>query len=247
MLSKLRASGLLWPAVMTLLGVIALVWLGNWQMRRLAWKEGLLAAIAARTTAAPVPVAAAAASAERGDDVEYERVSARGRFRNDRELHLYAFDESAGPGFHVITPLVMDDGGVALVNRGYVPYELKDPARRPSRQIDGETTVIGLVRMPEEKRLFTPTNDQKGNIWYWRDVGAMAAAAMGGEAGRVLPFVIDAQEGAAPKEGWPKQGTTRLELPNRHLEYALTWYGLAAALVAVFGAFAASRWKRESP
>ena len=61
---------------------------------------------------------------------------------------------------------------------------------------------------------------------------------------RVLPFFVDAEAEPAPPGGWPRGGVTRLELPNRHLEYALTWYGLAAALVGVFLAFAAARWQQ---
>jgi len=246
MLSTLKAKGLLWPTVMTVVGIAILISLGNWQMRRLAWKEGLIAAITERTHAEPVPLAGAEARAKTGD-VEYLRVKAKGRLINDRELYLYAPDARYGPGFDVITPLKLADGSVVLVNRGYVPQELKDPAARAAGQPDGEVEIVGLVRRPETAGLFTPTNEAAKNFWYWRDLDAMAAAALGPERPRLVPFFIDAEAEPAPPGGWPKGGTTRVELPNRHFEYALTWYGLAAALAAVFLVFAIPRWRSPAP
>jgi surfeit locus 1 family protein len=228
MLSALRARGLLWPAVMTVIGVVFLVALGNWQMRRLAWKEGLIAAIAERAHAAPIPLAEAE---KRGGDIEYLRVKATGKLVNDREFDFYAFDEQAGVGWHIVTPLHLADGSVVFVNRGFVPDELKDPAKRQEGRPAGDIEIVGLARKPETPGAFTPANDAGKNVWYWRDIPAMAAAAVPGDKARV---------------GWPRGGVTRIELPNRHLEYALTWYGLAAALLGVFAAFAVTRWRQPT-
>lgn len=242
-LRTLREKRLLWPGVATLLGVVFLIALGNWQMRRLEWKEGLIGSIAERAHAPPVPLATVEERAGMGGDVEYTRVNASGTFLNDKELYLYALDDQGEPGFDVITPLRLADGSIALVNRGFVPNELRDPARRAAGQLSGEVNVIGLVRHPDTQGMFIPANDEAKNIWYWRDIDAMAKAAGGQDAARVHRLIIDAEAEPAPPGGWPKGGTTRLTLPNRHLEYALTWYGLAAALVGVFLAFAASRWQ----
>jgi surfeit locus 1 family protein len=248
MLSKLRAKGLLWPTVMTVAGVAFLIALGNWQMRRLAWKEGLIGAIAERTHADPVPLATVEQRAAEGGDPEYARVKVEGRFLNDHELDFYAFDERLGPGYQVVTPLQRPDGSIAFVNRGFVPEELKDPAKRAAGQLAGGVSIVGLVRVPAPAGAFTPANDPAKNIWYWYDLDAMRAAAFGSSQARIVPFIVDVEAEPAPPGGFPKGGTTRLELPNRHLEYALTWYGLAAALVAVFAAFAVTRWRQpESP
>lgn len=241
MLRTLREKRLIWPGVATLIGVLFLVALGTWQMQRLAWKEGLVAAIEARAHAAPVSLAAAEQRAAQGDDVEYTRVKLDGTFDHDHELHLYALDESGAPGFNVITPLRAADGSIALVNRGFVTNELKDPARRAAGQLAGEVSVTGLLRHADQQGAFIPNNDPTHNTWYWRDIGAMAAAAGGADAGRVHRFIVDAEAEPASPGGWPRGGVTRLTLPNRHLEYALTWYGLAAALVGVFIAFAVTR------
>jgi surfeit locus 1 family protein len=247
MLSALRARGLLWPAVMTVIGAAFLISLGNWQMQRLAWKEGLIGAIAERTHLEPVPLAVVEARAVEGGDPEYTRVKVAGRLRNDKELHLYAFDERYGPGWQILTPLERVEGGVVFINRGYVPQDLKDPATRKAGQLEGEVEIVGLARAPEEPGYFTPANDPARNIWYWRDLGAMGAAAFGPGGPPVAPFIVEAEASPGVPGGWPKGGVTRLELPNRHFEYALTWYGLAAAFVGVFAAFAASRWRRPPP
>jgi len=243
MLTTLNSKGLLWPAIMTLVGVVILLRLGTWQLERLAWKEGLIANISQRAHSEPIALELAEQSEAAGKDVEYLRVKAEGQFLHDKERHLFAFDSKYASGFHVFTPLKLADGSVVIVNRGYVPSELKDPAKRESGHVVGVVEIVGLVRRPEEPGTFTPENNIAGNFWYWRDLDAMAASVFGQEQPRLIPFFIDAEAEPTAPSGWPKGGVTRLELPNRHLEYAITWYGLAAALIAVFAVYAVSRWR----
>jgi surfeit locus 1 family protein len=243
MLNEIKAKGLLWPGVMAIAALVLLVSLGNWQMRRLAWKEGLIGAIAERTHAAPVTLAAIEARAAEGGDPDYARVKVEGRLRNDHELYFYAPDERLGPGYHVLTPLAQADGSIVFVNRGFVPDDKKEPAKRQAGQLSGDVSIVGLVRTPAKPGPFTPANEPEKNIWYWYDLDAMKTATLGPGGGHLVPFIVDAEAEPPPPGGWPKGGTTRLELPNRHLEYALTWYGLAVTLVGVFAAFAISRWR----
>ena len=237
---------LLWPTVAALAGFAFLVALGNWQMGRLDWKQGLIGSIAERTHAAPVTLALAEERAGLGGDVEYTRVKVDGQLLNDREILLYALDDNYGPGFHVITPLRLADGSIALVNRGFVPNDLKDPAKRVAGQLSGDLSFTGLLRVADVQTMFVPANEAAKNIWYWRDIDAMAKT-LGADASRVHRYVIDAEANPPAPGGWPKGGVTRLELPNRHLEYALTWYGLAGALVAVYLAFVATRGRQPGP
>jgi surfeit locus 1 family protein len=182
---------------------------------------------------------------------EYRHVVARGRFLHDKEQYLYA-PTPAGLGWHVYTPLQVAPGRVVWINRGFVPDARKAPATRPEGQVAGEVEVKGLVRFPAGKGVFTPVNDVQNNLWYWPDIAAMTAAAFpdgpqnapgGPRRPEALPLVIEADAEPEPPGGLPRGGVTRLQLPNRHLEYAVTWYGLALTLIGVYLAFALSRWR----
>lgn len=243
MLTRLRRAGLLWPTVMTLVALPILIGLGTWQLQRKTWKEGLISRLVARSKAPPVSLAEAAAQLARTHDVEYLRVRVRGTFDHAAERYLYSPDSVMGPGWHVYTPLTPTDGSAAvMVNRGFVPEQFKEPAQRAAGQVAGQTEVVGLLRSSEEPGRFTPRNDVARNQWFWRDVLALRTSA-GLPAATDLPFAIDADAVPANPGGWPKGGTTIINLPNRHLEYALTWYGLAAALMVIYATFAFGRLK----
>ncbi len=215
------------PAVVVLLG------LGTWQVQRLQWKEALVATISERIHALPLPLAEIEAKFAAGAQVDYWPVTARGQFLHTGERHFLATHEGQS-GFFVYTPLRLDDGRMVFVNRGFVPYDLKEPARRLQGQVDGDVTVTGLARDPlvEKPSSLVPDNDPGQNIFFWKDLGSMAATAGLPEGSTVLPFFIDADVAPNPG-GWPVGGVTIIELPNNHLQYAFTWYGLAAALVGV--------------
>lgn len=236
------ARSLLVPAIAALIGFAILVGLGTWQMQRLAGKEELVAAVAARSHQAPRDVSAAELAALTPDADEYRPVRVRGRFRHADEIQVYTLlaesrGRPSGPGYWVLTPLDLVGGGTVVVNRGVVPSERKDPATRLEGQVTGEVVVTGLVRAPDPGNLFTPADDPAKGTWFTRDPQKIAAAK---GLANVAPLLIDADTTPVPG-GLPKGGETKLEFPNRHLEYALTWYGLAATLLGVFGAFAWSR------
>jgi surfeit locus 1 family protein len=239
-LTRWRQAGLVWPTVLALAGLAALIGLGTWQLQRKAWKEDLIAKIAERVGAAPVPISVTTATLPDGEDFNYLHVVVTGRFHHNKERYLYA-PARAGLGWHVYTPLEWAPAHFVWINRGFVPDERKDPARRRQGQLPGEVAVTGLVRAGREKGLFTPANDIAGNLWYWPDVAAMHASAFAGTGASTLPLTVDADLRPEPPGGLPRGGVTRLDLPNRHLEYALTWYGLALTLVGVFAAFARGR------
>ena len=135
----------------------------------------------------------------------------------------------------MLTPLREPGGRIVFVNRGFIPAELKDPAKRSAGQISGTVRVAGLLRLPpaEKPAWFLPDNRADLNYWFWIDLPAMAAAD---ELDRVAPFYIDADATPNPG-GWPKGGITRLELRNDHLQYAITWFSLAVALIVVYVLF----------
>lgn len=232
-----RRTGKFWLGLVLLpLALAVLISLGTWQVKRLYWKEDLLAAIEQRSHADPVDVSAIEASLAAGEAIDYRTARASGRFLNDRERHFFATFEGQS-GFYVYTPLELDDGRLLFVNRGFVPYDRKDAALRPQGLVEGMQTITGLARarLGEKPSFMVPENDEAANIFYWKDLERMAASA-GIPAGKVLPFFLDADSTPVPG-GLPRGGVTVIDLPNSHLQYAITWYGLALALlgVAVFG------------
>jgi surfeit locus 1 family protein len=236
---RLGAAGLVWPLALAMPALAILLALGTWQMQRREWKEDLIAKITARVHQPPVPLADV--EKRDADGLEYARVRVSGTFCHEAEQLLWELDPRLGPGYHVYTPLRLDDGHFILVNRGYVTEALKSPSARTQGHLAGAVEVIGLLREPPSRGMFDLDRDAKTGVWYWRDLDGMAQAALGAEAGKAVQFFLDAEATPANPGGWPQGGVTRLTLPNRHLEYALTWYGIAATLIAVLAAFIAGR------
>ncbi len=249
MWTRFRAAGLVWPTLFALAALAVLLGLGTWQMSRKAWKDGLVAQITASTAAEPSPLGAREISSWLGSDAphEYRRLKMTGAFVHAAERHVYA-PRSQGQGWLVFTPLTVATAAEpvhVIVNRGWVPEHLKDPATRAKGQVSGPVEIVGLARRPEVPGAFTPTNDTARNMWYWRDIRTMASGPPCVAPSRcVTTFYLDAEAEPTNPGGWPRGGATNLVIPNRHLEYALTWYGLAATLVGVFSAFAWGRWRQ---
>jgi surfeit locus 1 family protein len=224
-----------------------LIGLGIWQVKRLHWKEGLIAAIDARTKGEPISLDQAVALAKEGRDASYYRVRVEGRFDNTKERYLFSQSISDGtPGWHVITPFTTTQGVLVLVDRGFVPDQLKDSSTRASGEIEGTTTVTGIVRIPETQGLFTPNNEPEVNRWFWRDLNGMVISMFPTATLDVPPFFIEAEKSEVPG-GWPEGGQTRLSLPNNHLQYATTWFGLAAALIVIYAFYVRSLYRQEAP
>ena len=139
----------IWPILVAGgIGCACLLALGLWQIERLHWKEGLIAAREAKLAAPAIPLDAAMKDAEGDASIEFLKVAATGQFRNDRELY-YLTTSGGSPGFEVVTPLVTSDGATVLVDRGFVPEEKRDAGRRPDSQPSGDVTVTGYAARHE--------------------------------------------------------------------------------------------------
>lgn len=230
--------GLLIPA---LLAFAVLVGLGTWQIQRKAWKEGLIAALNTQLAAPPIALPAAASwpQLDRKDD-EYRRVTFQATFDNAKEALVFAApsnfrpDVSDEPGYWVFTPARLADGSIVIVNRGFVPDGRQDPASRPQGQLTGPVEIVGSMRWPEEQHWFTPADEPAKNLWFSANPQSIAAAK---GVGAVAPFYVE-QESPVPPGGLPRPGKLMVTLPDNHLQYALTWYGLALVLVIWFAAWA---------
>lgn len=228
-------------ALAVLIALAILISLGTWQVERLHWKEGLLADIAERRVAPAVPLADIEAMASKGGDIEYRTVTATGVYANDKERHFFATWHGQ-TGYYIYTPLQLADGRYLFVNRGFVPYEDKEPEMRMQGQLTDEQTVTGLARakLPAKPSWVVPDNDFARNIFYWKDLDVMASST-GLDKASVVPFFVDADNTPNPK-GMPVGGVTDIDLPNNHLQYAFTWYGLAVVLVVIV---AVSRFRKS--
>lgn len=215
--------------------------LGVWQVQRLAWKQELIRQVDARIHAAPVAAPAPGQTITRQAD-QYRRVVVSGRFDHQHEALVKAVTD-LGPGYWVTTPLMTDRGFTLLINRGFVPSERQKPADRAAGQVEGETTVVGLLRLTEPGGGFLRANDPAGDRWFSRDVAGIAKAR--GLSGPVAPYFIDADATPNPG-GWPRGGLTVVRFANSHLIYALTWFGLALMSAAGFVLFAREEKRRRA-
>jgi surfeit locus 1 family protein len=172
-------------------------------------------------------------------------VTVTGKFDNAHEARVvYTLTAPKGPiggvGYEVMTPLTTSDGWIVYVNRGFVPRDRRDPSTREGSQVEGETTVTGLLRRPAARSWFMPGDNLTTNEWFSRDP-ARYAEAYGLPPASVAPYIIDANVDPSLPGGIPQGGETIVDFPNNHLGYAITWFGLAACCAGVFIAFAAKR------
>ncbi len=218
-------------------GFLFLSALGTWQVKRLGWKEAMIARVEKNLNMPPLSVDQIAELQKNGEDLEYRPVKVRGKFFHDKEQYFFATHKSS-TGWFVYTPLEREDGSIVLVNRGFVPDQGKDPSTRLKGQVGGVVEIVGLARSaPATKpNSFVPNNDLKKNVYYWKSMSEMFAQSGFKMKRKLVPFFIDADD--APNPGnWPKGGVTLINFPNSHLQYAVTWYGLAGALLVVGGIF----------
>jgi surfeit locus 1 family protein len=206
--------------------VAGLVWLGIWQIHRRAWKLALIAQVERKLAATPVDAPGPDRWPRLSANDAYTRLRVHGDYLPDRNSFVQAATD-LGPGYWVLTPLVSDRGFTLLVNRGFVPQEMKGkPIATPAVPVD----VTGLLRSSEPRGGFLRANDPASDRWYSRDVAAIAAKR---GIGPVAPYFVDADAATSP--GWPRGGLTVVAFPNNHLQYALTWFAMAALLAGAVG------------
>jgi surfeit locus 1 family protein len=218
---------------LTAIAFSMLIGLGVWQLSRLEWTQSLTTRIEERMAEQPVTLTDAQQAWKKNRDVEYLRLRFKGQFRHDAESHYFTVIKGK-TGWRVITPLETPGGQIVMVDRGFVPATKKDPRTRAQGQVKGQQTVIGLARATGIKGTFSPETSLEKNNWFWRDLNGMVEAnLLASDRARVMPFFVEQEVSNIPG-GWPRGGVTQVQLSNRHLQYAVTWFGLAAALLGVF-------------
>lgn len=222
-----------WPSLAALSAIAILLGLGTWQMQRLDWKAALIAEMQTRGAAEAIDLPRDLSA----PDLEYRKVRLRGTFLHNGELYLASRTNKGKVGLHVVTPMRLDDGRTILVDRGWVPPEKKDPVARADGQVTGPVALEGVLRRGGwgGSAWFQPSNEPAENLWLWLDLPAMAARAGVPEA-ETAAYVAagpGADSGDIPG-GYPLGGTARVDLSNNHLQYAITWYALAAILLVIY-------------
>ncbi len=234
-----------WPTFWAVPAFLLLTGLGLWQIHRLHWKLALIAAM--HTNMAAPPMALDRALALPPDEAQYHRVELVGEFAHGKEAYVFATGDHGQTVYHVITPLMLENGKAILVDRGIVPPGLRDPDYRAYGQIAGLRHIVGVWRVPDPPGLFTPAPDLKNRIWYARDVKGIARA----DGVRLAAPVLVEADATPNPGGWPKGGQTVVKLRNDHLQYAVTWLALAETLLIMYFAWHRSqgrfsvRWGRE--
>ena len=222
------------PALIVVCAILfaALVSLGVWQMERLQWKLAVIDLINRNMHARPLNLDDGAVPIHEFK-TEYLHVSLSGRFDNTKEAYIYGIGPLGAPVFHVVVPLALHNGGTFLVDRGIVPRELRNPTTRPAGVANGDVKVVGFWRWAESPGAFTPQPDLNDRIWYSRDAISIAHVDI---IALAAPALIEAD--ATPNRGgWPKGGQTAVKIRNEHLQYAITWFLLAAGLLGVYLAY----------
>jgi len=243
-----KRRGVIEPTVFTVVGIAFLIGLGVWQLDRKTWKQNLIAALTTRLAVAPEDLPPRASwSRLAQDSTEFRRVTFPAEFIDGQEALVYSAGAALrpdvkGPGYWVFAPAQLAGGSIVIVDRGYVPLDRKDPMSRAEGQPRGIVDIVGVMRWPETRGLFTPVDDPKTNVWYLRDPKSMAAEKQWASN---APFYID-QESPVPAGGVPLPGKLTVELPDNHLQYAITWFGLALALAGVYVVWLAGRFRRHA-
>lgn len=202
-----------------LAGTATLIWLGVWQMQRLAWKEAMLARIEAEISAAPVPLPQAPTPETAG----FLPVTASGEIL-EPEIRVLASKKQIGPGYRIIAPFRVGDRTI-LLDRGFLEVADEDTPRST-----GPAEITGNLHWPDEVDGFTPEPDTAAGLWFARDVPSLAQA-LGTE-----PVMLIAATRTDPHiTPMPVDSSG---IPNDHLQYAITWFSLAAVWLVMTGIFA---------
>ena len=219
---------IIFPILLGIAGCAVLIALGVWQVQRLAWKENILHEIDTRLATAPAPLDLS--MTEEAD--EYRRVTVTGTPTGE-ELHVLTSGTAAGTGYRVISAFVTTDGDRIMVDQGLLPLDAKD-APPPTAEMD----IIGTILWPDDQTGSTPEPDLPKNIWFARNIPAMAAAL------DTAPIMVIVSDAIPPDPRVTPLPVTTANIKNDHLEYAITWF-LLAAVWAIMSLYLIIRTRKD--
>jgi surfeit locus 1 family protein len=240
-----RRRGVKGFGVFTLVMVALFVGLGVWQLQRRTEKHALIAALTERLAAPPeAPPSPAQWSALTPARDEFRRVRFTAAYGPGPDAMVYSSgsavrDDISGPGTWAFLPARLSTGETVVINAGFVQNTMQDRAqqdRAVAPLVTGEpASLTGYIRFPETGGVLTPAENITKRLWFTRDHLAMAhALGWRQEDSQVAPFYIDLEQ-PVPASGIPKPGALEVHLKDDHMQYAITWFGLAGAVVIAFG------------
>lgn len=205
---------------------VLLCGLGSWQVQRLHWKEGILARIEALKTVPATPLVQTLTERARPDDLAWTRVSVDCGDVAGPPLPLVYGVRDGDIVWRAQAPCAILAGGynMILVDRGVVPG-LTGEVAPPPRSFDPPRRVIGVL---------TPI----------KQLGGDRAEVLKRFADRKPAPLVLMAESETPAPAGIAPAPLPAEISNRHLEYALTWFGLAVTLLFIY---AAMLWRRLKP
>ena len=220
------------------LGIAILLSLGVWQVQRLAWKEGFIAELDSRMKAEPISLQQAMAKKAAGQDIEYVKVKLSGQVKGNSLRKVASLNGE--PGWEILSPFITDDGQFVLVDLGTIAENQILNANPLPQSFDA------IIRTHNKGAgFFDADNDHAKNIWYWWDLPEMMATAFAKSDGVPVSFILQKLP-SANDDNTPFSEAPTVELANNHLGYAITWFGLAAALAGVAGFYVFSLRKTKA-
>lgn len=248
--ARLRLSDWIFVVLMLALAAVC-VFLGSWQMQRLAEKEALIVAVDTRLAAAPIPVPGPETwRALNVEGLVYQPVQLTGAYRYTQTTTVFTSlsdpkGQFSGPGYWVMTPFELQGGGTVFVNRGFVPQQYQETAALGDLHGEdpGIVTIAGVLRTPEVAGFMTPEADMSNRIEWVRDPERLAKM-VDPALEPIAPFYVDLPAG--PLGELPQAGETVVSFPNNHFGYALTWYGFAIVAVVMLGFWLARQARRPA-
>ncbi len=218
----------------TIPSLIVLFLLGSWQIQRLSWKSELISNYNINFSKDPISVDELL---HKNEEKKFRRVVISGKYDHENEIQIIGKTYEGNAGFHIITPFILTNNEIIYVNRGWVPKKYVDRNKREFTLFEGNTKVIGLVRLPQKKGYFVPENEPHNGFWFTIKPDEFNSHL---EISADTNYYID-ELNIDGKLKLPMPANGKIQIPNNHLQYAITWYSLAIGLLLVYIA-----WHRQN-
>ena len=223
-----------WLTIFALPSFLILIILGSWQVQRLSWKSDLISNYNNNFQQAPITVKELLKDRKNN---KFRRTVIYGEYDHANEIQIIGKTYEGNAGFHIITPFILENNEIIYINRGWVPKKYADKKTRKFSLLEDKVRVVGLVRLPQKKGYFVPENEPENGFWFTivpQEINKHLNISAENE------FYID-ELNIDEKLKLPMPANGNVQIPNNHLQYAVTWYSLALGLLIVYFA-----WHRQN-